>query len=398
MISAPSRRACFSARPASSSPDTPSEAEVVLDPRGGARLAAGRLALDHEQVEALGGAVHGGREAGRPRTDDDGVVLRPARLGPEVEQLRDAAQLGAEHRLGVEPEHPRDLTEVRLDDGLVVQDAHRRQLVLLGERATPLLDGVRLVGRDPPVYDVVSVEKAAQLGAARVDAVAENDGARRRRRGREAGEACGAADAVRREAADLGRDLGRDRGDAVVVVRLDPEDAGDLGRAEPDREDGAESDRDLPEHVAGAPVADDALDPVHELDRLDPPGEEPEERALGGGVRRILARLERDVRGDAREPFALLEREVGEDRDGADLLGRHHRRPPPRASTPPTRAHGTARAAARPRGGDLRRTRGPPPRSPRGAVCGSRFPSAATDASLEDRRRGVEPGEGLPDR
>ena len=120
--------------------------------------------------------------------------------------------------------------------------------------------------------------------------MAENDGARRRRRGSEAGEARSAADAVRREAADLGCDLGRDGGDAVIVVRLDPEDPRALGRPEADREDGPERDRHLAEDVAGAPAADDPLDPVHELDRLDATVEEPEERALGAGVRRVLAR------------------------------------------------------------------------------------------------------------
>jgi hypothetical protein len=160
---------------------------------------------------------------------------------------------------------------------------------------------------------------------------------------------------VRREAADLGCDVGRDSGDAVIVVSLDPEDPRALGGAEAHGEDGSERDRHLAEDVAGAPRADDPLDPVHELHRLDPAVEQPEERSLRAGVRRVLARVERDVGRDACEPLALVELEPGEDRDGTDLLGRHHRRPPPRASMPPTRAHGTARAAARPRG-VLRRT------------------------------------------
>ena len=76
----------------------------------------------------------------------------------------------------------------------------------------------------------------------------------------------------------------------VVVVGLDPQDPRRLGRAEADREDRPERDRHLAEDVARAALADDALDPVDELDRLDAPVEHREERALGARVRRVLAR------------------------------------------------------------------------------------------------------------
>ena len=55
------------------------EAEVVLDPRRRARLAAGRLALDDDRAQALRRAVDGRGEAGGPGADDHRVVLRGAR-------------------------------------------------------------------------------------------------------------------------------------------------------------------------------------------------------------------------------------------------------------------------------------------------------------------------------
>ena len=67
--------------------DAVRKAEVVLDPRRGAGLAARRLALDHQRAQALGGAVHRRRQPRRPAADDDGVVLRQARPGLQAELL-----------------------------------------------------------------------------------------------------------------------------------------------------------------------------------------------------------------------------------------------------------------------------------------------------------------------
>ena len=68
--------------------DAGGEAEVVLDPRGGAGLAAGRLALDDDRAQPLRRAVDRGREAGGSGADDDGVVLGGARLGAEARAAR----------------------------------------------------------------------------------------------------------------------------------------------------------------------------------------------------------------------------------------------------------------------------------------------------------------------
>ena len=83
----------------------------------------------------------------------------------------------------------------------------------------------------------------------------------------------------------------------MVVVRLYPQDARALSRAEADREYRAERDRHLAEQVAGLPLPDHARDPVDELDRLDPAVKHGEERTFVALGRRELARRQRDVRG-----------------------------------------------------------------------------------------------------
>ena len=63
------------------------EAEVVLDPPRGAGLAAEHGALDHQRVEALGGAVDGGAEPGRAAAEDQQVdLLALAQLQPDPQR------------------------------------------------------------------------------------------------------------------------------------------------------------------------------------------------------------------------------------------------------------------------------------------------------------------------
>ena len=86
------------------------------------------------------------------------------------------------------------------------------------------------------------------------------------------------------------------------------------------------------EQIAGCiHDADDALDPVGELDRLDPPLDDREERTFGALVRGVLPRHEADVRRSPRQPLALLGAEPGEDRDRADLVPGDHAATLPRA-------------------------------------------------------------------
>ena len=186
-ISAPSLRACCSARlDELFAGDAGGEAEVVLDARGGAGLAARRLALDDDGPQALRGPVDGGRQAGRAGADDDGVVLGGGGLGAQPQKLRDAAQLGLDHRLAA----------VEADDGAVA---------VLRQRAAPQLGRIRRVGGDPPIRDLVALEEVAELGALGVRAPAEHDGARRVRLGGDALQAARPAHALRREPADLAR-------------------------------------------------------------------------------------------------------------------------------------------------------------------------------------------------
>ena len=283
------------------------EAEVVLDPRRGAGLPAGRLPLDHDRAQALRCAVHGGGQARGPGAHDHGVVLGGGGLGRQAEQLGHAAQLRSHHRLPVD-------------------DADRRAIAVGRHGAAPLLRGIRRVGREPLERDLVAVEEVAQLRADRVPAMPDHDRAWRRRLGCDALEPARSADPVGCEPADLLADVGVHGHHGVIVVRLDAHDARLLRRAKPDWEHGPECDRHLAEDVPGVALADDARDPIDGLDRLDATLEHGEERALAALVRRVLARRQGDVRRRSRKLLARRRAESGEDRERADLVRRHHDR------------------------------------------------------------------------
>ncbi len=63
------------------------KAEVVLDPARLAGLTAGRLALDHDRLQALRGAVDGRGETGGAAADDDEVVVVLRRRAGDAEAL-----------------------------------------------------------------------------------------------------------------------------------------------------------------------------------------------------------------------------------------------------------------------------------------------------------------------
>src|SRR5262249_7927522 len=81
--------------------DVGGEAEVVLDPRRGARLAARRLALDHDRPQPFRGAVDAGCEPAWPGADDHGVVLGGPRVRRQAEQLGHAPELRPDGSLAV---------------------------------------------------------------------------------------------------------------------------------------------------------------------------------------------------------------------------------------------------------------------------------------------------------
>ncbi len=263
--------------------DARGEAEVVLDPGGGAGLAAGRLALDHDRAQALRRPVHGRGQPGRAGADDHRVVLGGARLGVDPEQLGHPAQLGP-------------------DDGLAVDDPDRRPVLLGGQGAAPLLGRVGSLGREPLEGDLVAVEEAAQLGAGRVPAVPDHDRARRRRVGRDglqarASRRSGGPRACRspcRRPAPRPRPRGS-RGPRFASRATSPPR---------DREHRPEHNRTSPK-ILRVTLADHVLDPVDGLDRLDPARERGEDRPLVALVRCVLARHQAQVRHHTRKPLAL---------------------------------------------------------------------------------------------
>ena len=119
------------------------EAQVVLDPRGLARLAAGGELLDEHGAQALGRAVDGRAKAGRAAAHHDQVV--------EV-MLRDRRQVDLRRHLGVR----------RRDQRLAVGGDEHRELAAVGARGgeQPLpFVGVRGV---PAVGDLVTGQEVTQ--------------------------------------------------------------------------------------------------------------------------------------------------------------------------------------------------------------------------------------------
>ena len=70
------------------------EAQIVLDARRRARLAAGGLALDHHGVQALGRPVDGGGQPRRAAADDDQVVERLLGARLEADFFGQGVQFG----------------------------------------------------------------------------------------------------------------------------------------------------------------------------------------------------------------------------------------------------------------------------------------------------------------
>jgi hypothetical protein len=288
--------------------DARRESEVVLDTRRRAGLPARSFPLDDDRPQALRGAVHGRGETRRPAPDDDRVVLGHRRLRLQPQQLRDTAEL-------------------RLHDCLPIDHADRRQVGVGRHRASPLLVDVRLVCLEPLERDPVAVEKAAQLAARRIELASEHDRARRRRLGGDALQPPRSREPVARKPCDLLRDAGRDRRDCVVVVRLDSHHSRRLGSAEPDRIRRAERDRNLADDVAGASLADEALDAVDDLDHVDVPVEKPDQRRVVALVRGVLTRCKADVGRGTGEALARRRLEVGEDLDSANVVCRQQAGP-----------------------------------------------------------------------
>src|SRR5205823_8217040 len=102
----------------------------------------------------------------------------------------------------------------------------------------------------------------------------------------------------------------------------------------------------LPEDATPAPLPNRPLDPVDELNRLDPPLEQTEQRPLVALVRRILAPHEPEIGGGTRKPLTIGRRKRRKDGEPTDILRRHHcRHHHPRGSTGPRTVAGTPERA-----------------------------------------------------
>jgi hypothetical protein len=132
------------------------------------------------------------------------------------------------------------------------------------------------------------------------------------------------ADALTRQPSYLLGDVRRQRGDRVVILRLDSHNAGGLGGAKTDREQRSECDRNLTEDVAGTSLANDAVDSVDYLHRLDSTLEQREQRSLFALARGVFARPETYVGRDARKPLAPTPFEVGENSNATNVVCGHH--------------------------------------------------------------------------
>src|SRR5215211_7325718 len=131
------RRACSVALRVSSLPEIPAgEADVVLDPRAGAGLPARRPRLSHERAQALGPAVHGGREPGRPAAEHDQVEPLAVDLRAQAELAGDLGGRGVAQHGSVAHQKrrllARDLKPVEhrraLGVGVDVVPAHRDEI------------------------------------------------------------------------------------------------------------------------------------------------------------------------------------------------------------------------------------------------------------------------------
>ena len=148
--------------------DARREAEVVLDPRRRAGLAARGLALDDDRPQPLRRAVHRGGEPGRAGADDHRVVLGvlPARCRGRAARRRGEAAAGR--------------PSCRRRPGSRA-GRRRRAAGRPTARPRPASSGVSQLKRD-----LVAVEEAAQVRALRVPPLPDDGRARRRRRRRRA--------------------------------------------------------------------------------------------------------------------------------------------------------------------------------------------------------------------
>src|SRR5262249_14945972 len=143
--------------------------------------------------------------------------------------------------------------------------------------------------------DLVVIEEVPDLRTRRVEPLPDDYRARRRWVGGDPLEAAGTAHTVGRERAHPLDETRMRRGNGVIGTGVDSQHPGFLCGPEPDRKDCPERDRPLPEDRARLSLADDRLDSLGCLDRLDPAREQPEESLVAALQYRVLARQQCQV-------------------------------------------------------------------------------------------------------
>src|SRR5438445_264341 len=132
---------------------------------------------------------------------------------------------------------------------------------------------MRCLGRDvrlqPAERNLVPVEEAAEIRAGGVAAAAEHDGAVCGWRRRACGKPFRSRKPVVRKRRDAFPDEWKPRDELLVVVELELEHARRLGRAEASRVEHPEGDRELTDHAAGEPFADDLDDAIRDAQDLE---------------------------------------------------------------------------------------------------------------------------------
>ena len=152
----------------------------------------------------------------------------------------------------------------------------------------------------------------------------KHDRARRRPVGCEALKAARSRDPLTRQRAHGCCDAWCDCGDRVILVRLDSHNPRRLGGPKPDRELRPEGDRDLAEDVARLALADNAVDAVDRLHRLDSSLEEPEEGAVVTLACGVFALYKAEIRSGPSNLLAVERLQVREHADPPDIFPPYH--------------------------------------------------------------------------
>ena len=274
------------------------KAEVVLDPGGGACLAAAGRALDQQRPEPLRRAVHRGRQSGGTAADDHDVVGVVVGLGLEPERLRQAAERG---RL-----QPRAVGE---HDGR-------------GRDARRAAAWSRAVGWNAKaVRHAIARQEFAQVVAGRVVGVSDD----RDQPGLVLDlELAEATHPRRHRLGDLGAQHLALTHQLQEVRPLEPEHAAGLGGAEVGDRGRAQQQRHLAEIVARTVGREPLLPPAHHLEDVDVALEEPVE-PRGLALHQEPFVLPQAQVGRARgQGGALAFGDFGEERDAAQQVGSDH--------------------------------------------------------------------------